>query len=393
MYESIQMYKTFSQKVSLNDLCNVSIKYSVGRPLHAHIFNFFLDMFRYCPATTFDQSGFPIYKRRQGKFTVKKGNATLDNQWVVPYNRHLLVKYQCHINVEICAHARSLKYLFKYCLKGHDRATVEIRGKKRKSNNGEKHDECEDEIQSFFDGRYICGCEAAYRIFGFNIHYRSLAVERLSIHLDGNKMCTFRSNEPLPKVVAREKEKLTQLEAYFVLNASDKNAWEYLYDEIPQHYVWNDADRIWTVRKRGTKIGRLSYTHHSSGELWFLRLLLTKVRGATSFESLRTVNGNTYETYHEACKHYGLLDDDNEWHQVLHQCSESGFPQQIRQLFVHIMVNCKVTDLGELWNKHWRNMVDDILLKQRQVTGNPHLILNEMQQQYYGLAGNSSSIS
>lgn len=345
-------------------------------------------MYRYCSATTFDQSGFPIYRRRQTSVTVNKGKAVLDNQWVVPYNRDLLVKYQCHINVEICAHARSLKYLFKYCLKGHDRATVEIRGKKRSSNNGEKLDEREDEIQSYFDGRYICGCEAAYRIFGYNIHYRSLAVERLSFHLDGKKQCTFRSNEPLPKVAAREKEKYTQLEAYFILNGIDSNATQYLYDEIPQHYVWNDADRLWTARKRGKKIGRLAYTHHSSGELWFLRLLLTKVRGATSFEGLRTVKGKILPTFQEACKEYGLLDDDNEWQQVLEQCSESGFPQQIRQLFVHIMVNCKVTDLSALWNKHWVNMVDDMLLKQKRLTGNPHLILNEKQQQFYALAGN-----
>ena len=103
---------------------------------------------------------------------MKKGKADLDNQWVVPYNRDLLVRYQYHMNVEICAHARSLKYLFKYCLKGHDRAIVEIRGKKQRSNNGDLLDQNEDEIQSFFDGRYICACEAAYRIFGFNIHYR-----------------------------------------------------------------------------------------------------------------------------------------------------------------------------------------------------------------------------
>lgn len=87
---------------------------------------------------------------------------------------------------------------------------------------------------------------------------------------------------------------------------------KYLYDEIPQHYVWNEADRIWTLRKRGKKIGRLSYTHHTSGELWYLRLLLIKVRGATSFESLRTVNGQLFNTYQEACKEYGLLDDDKE---------------------------------------------------------------------------------
>ncbi|XP_074346546.1 uncharacterized protein LOC141685336 [Apium graveolens] len=38
---------------------------------------------------------------------------------------------------------------------------------------------------------------------------------------------------PLSKVVTREREKHSQLEAYFTLNATDSNAVQYLYDEIP----------------------------------------------------------------------------------------------------------------------------------------------------------------
>ncbi|XP_074346733.1 uncharacterized protein LOC141685536 [Apium graveolens] len=93
--------------------------------------------------------------------------------------------------------------------------------------------------------------------------------------------------------------------------------------------------------KRGLQIGRLSYTHHSSGEVWYLRMLLMKVRGATSFEELRTINGVCYSIFRDACKEHGLLDDDKEWHEVIHQCSNGALPPQIRQLFVHIIVNCK----------------------------------------------------
>lgn len=296
------------------------------------------------------------------------------------------------MNVEICAHARSLKYLFKYCLKGHDRATVEIRRKKDRNQNLDKTDEPEDEIQSFFDGRYICGAEAAYRIFGFNIHYRSVSVLRLSFHLPGNKYVTFRSNEPLPKIAAREKEKLSQLEAYFCLNENDPHARKFLYDEIPQHYVWNESDRVWSIRKRGKQIGRLAFTHHSAGELWYLRLLLTKIRGATSFQCLRTVNGTVFDTFHEACLDLGLLDSDKEWHEVLQQVSTCGFPQQIRELFVHIIVNCKVSNLRELWNSHWKDMSDDMIMQQRKITGNPHLTLNEKQQEFFALAGTQHTL-
>ncbi|XP_074336664.1 uncharacterized protein LOC141673827 [Apium graveolens] len=286
---------------------------------------------KYCARTTFDDSGFPMYMRRMTNITVEIRKAELDNQWVVPYNRDLLVKYQCHMNVEICYHARSLKYLFKYCLKGHDRATVHVQRKRKRQANDTDVGGI-DEINTYFDGRYLCGAESAYRIFGFPIHHRSISVERLQFHLPGDKNCTFRANEALGKVAAREKNKFSKLEAFFYLNSVDVNAWKYTYDEIPRFYVWNDGERKWTMRKHGFQIGRLCYVHHSTGEPWFLCLLLTKVCGATSFESLRTVNGVCYSTFRDACKEYGLLDDDKEWHEVLTQASAGGLPPQFYAL-------------------------------------------------------------
>ena len=60
----------------------------------------------------------------QGRTVVKfvHGEAhELDNRSVVPYNRALCLKYDCHMNVEDCATIRSIKYLHKYIYKGHDR--------------------------------------------------------------------------------------------------------------------------------------------------------------------------------------------------------------------------------------------------------------------------------
>ena len=44
-----------------------------------------------------------------------------------------------------------------------------------------------------------------------------------------------------------------------------------------------------------------------------MHTLLTVVRGATSFESLRTYQGIEHSTYKEACLARGLLEDDQEW--------------------------------------------------------------------------------
>ena len=44
----------------------------------------------------------------------------LDNRRVVPHNIYLLMEY-CHLNVEMCSSITSMKYLYKYINKDHDR--------------------------------------------------------------------------------------------------------------------------------------------------------------------------------------------------------------------------------------------------------------------------------
>ena len=56
----------------------------------------------------------PVYRRREDGQKVKVRKEWLDNRWVVPYNPVLLMRYNCHINVEICCSIKSVKYLYKY---------------------------------------------------------------------------------------------------------------------------------------------------------------------------------------------------------------------------------------------------------------------------------------
>ncbi|CAB4416166.1 unnamed protein product [Rhizophagus irregularis] len=69
-----------------------------------------------------NEDSYPLYRRKNNGKTVEVRGVQLDNRWVVTYNPYLTTKYNCHINVEICSSIATVKYLFKYVYKGHDRA-------------------------------------------------------------------------------------------------------------------------------------------------------------------------------------------------------------------------------------------------------------------------------
>ena len=80
-----------------------------------------------------------------------KGQYYLDNRWVVPYNRCLLLKYCGHINVEICSSLMNVKYLYNYILKENDSVTFKI----VTSADGDKSHIDYDEMSQFINNRYV----------------------------------------------------------------------------------------------------------------------------------------------------------------------------------------------------------------------------------------------
>ncbi|XP_061373673.1 uncharacterized protein LOC133316000, partial [Gastrolobium bilobum] len=151
--------------------------------------------------TLIDDDGFPHYKRRNDGRVVNKNGVELDNRYVVPYNAHLLLKYQAHINVEYTCQRSAIKYLFKYIHKGNDRVTAAI-------------NHSDDEIKMFYDCRYVSACEAAWRIFGFDIHSRYPSVQRLPFHLPNEKNIIFSDNDSLYDVKTRAESRLSIFESW-----------------------------------------------------------------------------------------------------------------------------------------------------------------------------------
>ena len=69
-------------------------------------------------------------------------------------------------------------------------------------------------------------------------------------------------------------------------------------------------------------IGRIIYVHPTSRELYYMCLMLNEIRGATSYEDLRMINGVVYDTYESVCLALGIPGNDNEWINVLNQAAE-----------------------------------------------------------------------
>jgi len=103
---------------------------------------------------------------------------------------------------------------------------------------------------------------------------------------------------------------------------------------------------------------------------FYLRTLLTIVKGATSFEDLRTFDGVLLPTFKEACKQRGLLRDDQEWIQCLDEAADMQVGSQLRVLFATILHHCTPISPHELWVQFRDKICDDLAHKISQIYPN-----------------------
>jgi hypothetical protein len=168
------------------------------------------------------------------------------------------------------------------------------------------------EIKKYFDCCYAFTLEeASWRIFKFDMHERFPIVERLQYHLPNQQMVLFDDDDDVQEVVTRSTISRMMLTDWFKTNQELKVARSLSFDQFPQQWVWNQRLRRWTMRKRGFAIGHMYYAHPTSGEHYYLQMLLNCVKGATSYEHLRTVDGIEHDTFKDACITMGLLANNN----------------------------------------------------------------------------------
>ncbi|XP_028114888.1 uncharacterized protein LOC114312792 [Camellia sinensis] len=302
-------------------------------------------------STTMDQDRYPIYRHRNSGQVYTVRGQEVDNRDVVPYNGYLSKRFNCHINVEVCAGVRCVKYIHKYIYKGYDRTTMVLG--------------LINEIQQYLDARYIGPPEAAWRIFGHHLHTEMPTVVRLTLHLPGMHRVLFNPNDSLEMILSRATQQKSTLTGFFDYCASNENECQFTYQEFLQHFVWLKSEHRWKPREHGYAIGRMYFASPNCGKRFYLRLLLTVVKGPRSFQCLRTVNNVLHETFKSACVARGLLEDDEEWIQCLKEAAVMKAGYQLRRLFCIILTQCFPLQPHALWNQFSMHICDDLAHKLR----------------------------
>jgi hypothetical protein len=98
-----------------------------------------------------------------------------------------------------------------------------------------------------------------------------------------------------------------------------------------------------------------------SGERFYLRLLLTSVRGPRSFADLYVVRGVRYATYQAACIALSLTEDNKEWFYYFDKAKIFTSTKGLRTLFLTSLRQRVITDPLAIWNCYKDSFYNDLL--------------------------------
>ncbi|KAG5062800.1 hypothetical protein JHK85_003983 [Glycine max] len=266
--------------------------------------------------TIVDQDGFPVYRRRNNGRTMQKHGIELDNRFVVPYSPHLLLKYRTHLNVKWCNHSTSIKYLFKYINKGSDRITTTI---VNVQNQDGTHNEVHDEIKLYLDCR-----------------------------------------QPIGTVLSKSTIKESMITTWMDFNKIYHHGRDLTYAKYVSKFIYDACKRCWQPRKQGNIICMLIWVPPSSGELFYMRMMLSSAKGSQSYKDIRIVENIVYHTFKEACFAKGFLGSDKKFICALQEANTWGTPHFLRKLFVKLLFMNTMDKPEYVWEQTWQWMAGDI---------------------------------
>jgi hypothetical protein len=249
-----------------------------------------------------------------------------EDRLIVSHIPWLILKYDCHINIEFSTGVQLFQYLFKYFFKPLDSAnwkvTIEhLADNIPRSLGGRKPI---DEIRDYERGRYLSSIEAATRLASFHITQKEPGVKRLPIHLPEKQygqMARKNGSQSdatlLIRYLARPKhpdlDNLTYVEfgSKCRLETHDSNKKMHELDVLEDEYPDRPCMRIRFYQPGHISICRIQMVYPRHGDVFYLRAILLH-RSAHDWIDLRTVDGVTYGSYQEAARALGLFDNRDE---------------------------------------------------------------------------------
>lgn len=277
-----------------------------------------------------------------------------------------------------------------------------------------------DEVKQYLDGRYVSAVEACWRLLAFPLHAMQPSVVRLPVHLEGEQQLYFPAdanpthiaNQPLPpthltaffdhnralheaavdaEVHATNAaaaaaglgpdspEATTAAQAAVAAATLQAAAVAHTYQDVCEACTWDGRLKQWRPRQRaGTRpVGRMYMCSPAAGERYYLRLLLSAVRGPQSFAALRIVNGVEHSTFKEAAAAHGLIADEGVWDMALTEAAHMQMPAQLRQMFADMLLfDPPACSAQDLWDRHRLPLCEDILAAARVQQHEPGLQLS-----------------
>jgi hypothetical protein len=98
-------------------------------------------------------------------------------------------------------------------------------------------------------------------------------------------------------------------------------------------------------------------------------MLLAVVRGARSYEDVMTYQSMLYPNFRDACQARGLIGDNTEWNILFDEAVLWANSWQLRNLFMTVLIFCKVCNVRDLFDTYWRYMCDNISYRLRPAYG------------------------
>ncbi|XP_019189145.1 PREDICTED: uncharacterized protein LOC109183496 [Ipomoea nil] len=208
-----------------------------------------------------------------------------------------------------------------------------------------------DEIKMYYDCRYISPCEAAWRIFAFDIQFRNPCVERLSFHLPNEHSVIFHDDDLVDDVVNQPTVAQSMFTAWFEANKKYAEGRQLTYSQMPTKFVWKNDKREWHPMQRDWAIGRIFYVPPNS-DAFYAR---------------------------------SLIEDDKEYVNAINEAVVWSSAHSLRELFVTLLTSNSMSKPENVWELVWNYLSDDAEFISRRNLSTSDLILNESQKRNYAL--------